>query len=591
MSKINRSAFLKQSFGALAFLSPLSNSLFAQTAQGNFKGSLDEDLLKRLLLLNDKLVTSLLNAESFEKNNRQIGYNFAVISASFCSPGSSYYQSSAVVSKLEKLVQLLLQVQAEDGTVNVGNLESPPDTAFLLETLTAGAFLLSKNTSPDVKTVNDLVKKFIVKAGDGLTTGGVHTPNHRWVVCAALARINALYPNQKYIDRIEEWLGEGIFIDNDGHFPERSMNYAVVEDNSLITMARLLNKPSLLAAVRRNLEMTYYYMEPNGDLVITDSRRQDQYTSKSIVSFYLHYRYIAIYDNSSKLGGIARTIEQLPAFEEEVLSKSLFQFLENNLLQKKLPEAIPPSVNYEKLFSTSDILRIRHDKVTTTFFGGADWPIIIASGRSNSPNFYSYRKGKAILKYLRLSTNFFSMGYFYGQGIKKEGNKYVLYKKLEVPYYQPLSKSFRKASGDYELSPSIDGRFWNKMDFKHRPVSNVKTLETRVSLIAANDKNELFFEVTGQVGVQVTIELCFKEGGRLSGITAGDNGNSFLEKGVGKYEFEGDVIEFGPGSVGHKIIAGLEGERYSTHFGNLRTTGEHVYLTGVTPFKHTLSFS
>jgi hypothetical protein len=48
------------------------------------------------------------------------------------------------------------------------------------------------------------------------------------VISAALARINKLYPNKKYIARIEEWLGEGVYIDSDGHYPERSRLYAGV---------------------------------------------------------------------------------------------------------------------------------------------------------------------------------------------------------------------------------------------------------------------------------------------------------------------------------------------------------------------------
>jgi hypothetical protein len=96
--------------------------------------------------------------------------------------------------------------------------------------------------------------------------------------------------------------------------------------------------------------------------------------------------------------------------------------------------------------------------------------------------------------------------------------------------------------------------------------------------------------VTGQAGVPVTIELCFQEGGKLSGVEPADNGNSFLVSGMGEYEFGGDSIRFGPGAVTHRAITGLEGERYSTHFGSLRTEGMYVYLTGTTPFTHKLSF-
>jgi hypothetical protein len=93
-------------------------------------------------------------------------------------------------------------------------------------------------------------------------------------------------------------------------------------------------------------------------------------------------------------------------------------------------------------------------------------------------------------------------------------------------------------------------------------------------------------------GIAVTIELCFKEGGRLTGMTAlnDPDNNQFLEKGYGRYEYKGDAIDFGPGAIAGKKITNLEGERYSTHFGSLRTKGMHVYLTGVTPFEHTLSF-
>jgi hypothetical protein len=595
MNKINRKSFLKM--GSLAMMAPLITSDFfnAAAAPANhkkrFRFNNDNDLLKRLVVANDKQVAELLQSTEIDKVSfsRKIGHDFAVLSASYCYSASSYYHSPVVITKLEALTALLAAVQSEDGTVNIGNLESPPDTAFLLEPLSAGAFLLKKDNSPGLTTVNNNIKKFIVKSGEALVTGGVHTPNHRWVICAALSRLNALYPNQKYLDRIGDWMGEGIFMDSDGHYPERSQNYANVENNSLITMGRLLNKPALFDFVGRNLDMTWYYADPNGDLVTTDSRRQDQYMSKSIVSFYLHYRYMAISQQNSKFAGITKQIEQLKGFDEDILQRSLFHFLEDPLLQQELPVASTLLVDYEKLFATSSLLRIRRKAITTTLFGGVDWPVIIASGRSNSPNFFSFRKGNAILKYIRFSSSFFSMGYFYSEGIQKEGNAYILHKKLEVPYYQPLPKDKRNSSGDYKLSPSIDDRFWNKMDFEDRKVSNVKTLSTTVTLNENNGTSELTFDVSGQAGVSVTIELCFLENGKLSGVSSAENGNSFLEQGMGTYEYNGDTIRFGPGAVDGKSIKGLEGERYSTHFGSLRTEGMHVYITGVTPFKHKLT--
>ena len=64
-----------------------------------------------------------------------------------------------------------------------------------------------------------------------------------------------------------------------------------------------------------------------------------------------------------------------------------------------------------------------------------------------------------------------------------------------------------------------------------------------------------------------------------------------MKEGTGEYRFGNDSIRFGPGVMKHENITGLEGERYSTHFGSLRTAGMHVYVTGVTPFVHRLKFA
>ena len=121
-----------------------------------------------------------------------------MLSAAYCVKGSAYYHNAAVVEKLDILVKFLASAQSEDGTVNVGNLESPPDTAFLIEILGPAATIMRRDNSSELKDVQQQLKQVLLKAGDGLTTGGIHTPNHRWVISAALAQINHLYPNKKY---------------------------------------------------------------------------------------------------------------------------------------------------------------------------------------------------------------------------------------------------------------------------------------------------------------------------------------------------------------------------------------------------------
>jgi hypothetical protein len=590
MENITRKEFIKNTvaLGALAILSPLSSELFAKEKSG-----VDEELMQKLIMANDKLVEKLVVELGSEITvlRRGLGYDFAYLSSSYCTKGSAYFQKEELPPLMIKILNFLSKTQAEDGTLDLGNLGSPPDTAFILEPICAATSILHKNKSKELNEVKETVKNFIVKAGVGLTEGGVHTPNHRWVVSAALSRIHSLYPNQKYVDRINDWLGEKVYNDSEGHYLERSVIYSEVIDRCLITIARLMNKPELLEPVRKNLKMTYYYMEPNGEVVSVESRRQDQFMIKNILEYYHHYRYLAIKENNSEFAGIARFIEGVKGFEEDVIGHSLFHFLEEPLLKRALPKASPLETDFEKLFTKTNLARIRRNNTTTTIFGGNDWPLIIASGRSTNPNFFSFRKGDAILRYMRLSNGFFNTGYFRSEGLKKEGNQYILHKKLEAPYYQPLPQNLRKEDGDYQLSESTDGRFWNKMDFEDRKISNVKTLDTTITVEERNGTNEVTFKISGADNVPVTIELCFGEGGKLTGVTDAEGGNFILEKGEGEYQMGKDSVKFGPGIMKHKKITGLDGEMYSSHFGSLRTEGMHVYLTGKTPFEHTIRFS
>lgn len=586
---MKRADFIKT--GTLAALAPLCQSLFAMNGHA-LPVLKDDALMKRMISLNDKGVGILVKTvqEGTLSFSRKTAYDFSVLSGSYCEPGSVYFHEDLLRQKMEILARFLSASQGEDGTVNIGNLESPPDTAFVVEILCTATVNLQKQSLPVLQPLLDLLKNILRKAGEALRTGGIHTPNHRWVICAALAQLHALYPDQKYVARINDWLGEGIYQDADGHYPERSGTYSMVENTAFISMARMLGKPELLNYVRKNLKMYLYYQEANGELVSNDSRRQDQYQARHSAILYLSYRYLAIRDNDRDFAAICKMIEATPWFEREVLEQGLFYFQENEILQQVLPAAAILPDRYEKLFPTSHLLRIKDQQTSITLFGGVDWPLIIASGRSCSPDFFSYRKGKAILKYLRLSTAFFSMGYFYSDGLQKKGNRYVLHKKLQIPYYQPLSPAKRKKSGDYTLSPSIDNRFWNKMDFSQRPTSNIKTLDTTIYLTETEGKVELEFIITGQQKVPVTIELCFHEGGSFTGLTTDTKGNQCLSGDNAVYSFEGDQISFGPGAMAGAVPDNLEGERYSTHFGSLKTSGSRVFLTGVTPFKHTLHF-
>ncbi|MCH5719094.1 hypothetical protein [Niabella hibiscisoli] len=303
---MKRSDFIKM--GTMAAFAPL----WVNPVSG-MNALIDKELMRKLIHANDVQAARLMKSveEGKLQFSRLVAYNIATLAAAYCEKESTLYHQAAVVEKLSILVKFLAAAQSEDGTVNVGNLESPPDTAFLIEIVGPAATIMQKDKSSDLKLVQQQLKQVILKAGEGLVTGGIHTPNHRWVISAALAQVNHLYPNKKYLDRIDDWLGEGVFMDADGHYPERSGIYSGVENAALITIARLTGKSDLYEPVRKNLAMYVYYIEANGDLVLNDSRRQDQYefAAKTATLFYLQYRYMSILDGNKNFAAIAKMLE------------------------------------------------------------------------------------------------------------------------------------------------------------------------------------------------------------------------------------------------------------------------------------------
>ena len=592
MKKITRKDFLKTN--ALALASAFApKTLLGQIMEQ--ESDRDEPLIIRLVKGNDRSVENYLNLMNRAQQRQYYRYlssPFAAFTAAYCHPESSYFKSKKLLLALEQTIEKLRTVQYPDGTLDSGgNRQSPPDTGFVLEALCPAANILNKQDFPELSNVKSELERFLLRAGEGIRTGGVHTPNHRWVVCSVLAQLYALFKDDKYVARIEEWLAEGIFINEDGQYPERSRNYSIVENNSLINIAQILDRPELYDIVKKNLVSTYYYMESDGELVCLDSRRQDQYRQVSITRFYLHYRYMAIHENDSFLAAVARRIESFDDFDRVVLSRSLPAFMTSALLGRELPENTKLPDRYTKHFVKSDLVRIKNGDVSASIYGGTDKPLVIASGRSCIPTFFTFRKGSAVLEYARLSTSFFRTGYFRSDGLIKDGNRYILSEKKEAYYYHPLPETERNDGGDYELTESLDGRFWSKMAFGSRP-KNTLTLDMSIVIEEENRSFRMDLDINGTENVAVTLELCFRKGGTLEGVTEGDNQDDyFLEEGYATYTSGNDSIQVGPGHFTHANLRGLDGEVYSTHFGSIKGEGKHLYITGLVPFKHSITIA
>lgn len=506
------------------------------------------ELLSKLIRLNDENIPNILNRQWTQKDNPYYGAVFdgdSVVSpmgtamliqnlvCSYVSPESKYYRSEELLDRLTLAAKGLLSLQHEDGTIDLisTNFHSTPDLGFTIYPLGIAWSIIQKNSKLNYGGFPGLLKQYLLNAGKALTVGGVHTPNHRWVISGALAWLYTFFPDPAYLARVEEWLAEKVDIDPDGQYNERSTAvYTPTTNRSLIEIAKRMNHPDLFEIIRKNLDMTFYYLHSNGEIVTESSNRQDKYQRSNMSGYYLAYNYMARHDKNSRYAGMVSYIEKsVPVADLEYLLPYL---LEDSSLFGEMPASSALPTSYHQYFRFSDMIRIREENV--------DMSIIL-----NNTTFFTYFKGEAALEAVRLSSSFFGKGQFQSQQMEKEGDTYVLSSVLEGPYYQPLPK---------EKIPA-EGEAWGKVPRTERVQSEVQTLRTKIYLTPVGGKARIKIVMDGPKNLPVTLELGFRQGGKLSNVSAKKGiSSAFLVKNgeYATYRKGNDMIKIGPGKGSHK---------------------------------------
>jgi len=543
---------------------------------GNIKSG-GKWIIQKLTELNDEKIEELLTRQIDKPGDRWDGgiinaYDIPnahstsgfleILGASYASPFSTYYLSESLEKPMDSAISCLLHVQYSDGTIDLHttNFHSTPDTAFIVNYLSPVYVILKGLERPGLEGLLDKMSRFFHHAGKCFLVGGIHTPNHRWVVCSALARLNDFFPSQEYIERMDEWLSEGIDMDPDGQYTEKSVSiYSPVCNNMFLTIGRLLNRPELHDVVRKNLEMTLYYIQPGGEVLTDASGRQDAARTGYVNRYYYSYRYFAIKDSNPVYSAVCDLIEtQMP----ELIVGQLPELLEDPVFEKELisPSKIPD--NYFKRFEHSGVFRIRR--------GNSDISII-----EKNPTFLSFMKGKAVLQSMRLAAAFFgSKGQFISEETEFDGSRIVLSSYTKHGYFQPFPEEHRPEDGD-----------WHKMPRGMRELSEPQIIQVKVAIRESDGKVSIELQIDGTENIPVSCEMSFRPGGELSGVTEDKHMEDayFLGSEMGAYKHGDDIIKFGPGIVSH---------RWAQMRGMLdKQDGNSVYITGYTPFKHVIEIS
>ena len=571
---IHRRVFLKQA-GLTATAATLAPGWV--TSQWSNRAADRDQIVKKLTGINDSLIEDALSRQIHDPGTRWHGgfvdsfklpnanilrHHLVRIFSSYLSPESTHYRSNRLHESLILALDCLLNVQHDDGTIDLHstNFRSPPDTAFFVNFLSpAYAVLQDMNNAEDI---TEKLGTFLNRTGEGLLVGGIHTPNHRWVVCNALARLHQFFPSQKYIDRMDEWLSEGIDIDPDGQYQETSVvTYTPHVNNAFQTIGHLLDRPELLDVVRKNLEMTLYYIRPHGELMAAAAGRGPQ--TGFVSRYYYGYKYFAIIDHNPVYAAVADLAEREFIRELAMISYGwiITSLLEDPVFERKMADPAEIPDDYVKRFPHSGVFRIRR--------GNQDLAVI-----ENHTNFFTYMKGRAVLEAVQLHAAFYgNRGQFRAEEADIQNSTIKLQRSATHGYFQPFPEEKRTGDGD-----------WSQLPRDKREMSQVQTLNYRITISEQDGGVTMDVEVEGVDHVPVSLELCFRHDGELSGVIDDPHNEDsfFLDKEQGQYKAGSDVIHFGPGRTEHKW-ARMRGMMP-------KHQGKSVHLTGETPFKHTISF-
>jgi hypothetical protein len=504
-------------------------------------------------------------------------------------PGSALHASAEAASAAARLVAFLDGMQGANGLFDGENLASPPDTAFTINDLCDTYALLQTEAVPEaLRPLAGALEAIALKAAGPLRHGGVHTPNHRWELSAALARLHRHWPDERLVARVDQWLAEGVDIAPDGLYSERSAIYSLAVSNpSLTAVGTVLDRPALLDMVCRNLEAIAATALPDGTVETVHSRRQDQKGSFPLAPFLMQFRRYAI---ARERGDFAAVVERILKEPITGAADALAELLLEPALGEVLPEAEAPQAK-TTVFESAGLAVARDGDVAVTVFGGTDyaghgW---IRSGLSSNPTFLRVFNGGAVLDSVRLSREFFGMGPFRADRFESVPGGFVLTERVAAAYYQPLPEEFRRADGMYALRD--DGRFSASMDFAHRPIDEV-ALETEVRVHLTDEEVRLGIEaIPGSV--RQVLELAFREGGELEGVRPLDSGGfTPVEDGfayrVGEHRIEVRVDGRGTGTAG---LAYHPGEDYTHLSGTDAAQGLRVYVPLPETGRSTISFS
>ena len=532
----------------------------------------------------DKCVESSLRLQCLDENSSSYGtfwdvargYNEPCTGISltkqfveaYYTPDSRYYHDDTLLRRALLSMRWTNARQHEDGSLDLleTNFHDSAETGFTVHEL-GPAYKVMKALTRHTPAEDELeteILRYLNGAADAMVNLGFHTPNHRWVISAALAYCWRLLGREDCRAHIDDFLREGIDCDENGEYTERSSGvYNAICDRSLSMMARELDMPDLYEHVKRNLRMILTYIEPDNTISTINSRRQDVGKAPDWTMYYSNFLQMALVTGDGDFAWVAdRMLEQLEKRPCAPYCEQFSELILNPGLRARLAEIQPaaPSFNYNRFYEASGVARFRE----------GDFALTIVKER---PVFIKFQY-KNHAGYVRMAGSFFARGQFAAQSLTQTEDGYELRFHDRWGYKRPLP----------EKPETSD---WTKMDHTKRESVAMQDFDMAVRIHLCADGMTLDVSGEGCENIPSKLELLFEPNGHYlteNVIARAHGGDYFFQKGDSEYIFD-DHSGF---AVQGGFRSHHAGERLR---GTLGVDDDHFFIamTAFTPYHHSVT--
>lgn len=453
---------------------------------------------------------------------------------------------AAYVERMEAAADYLLSAQRPTGRIDLldCNIDSPPDTAFSVIPICLGyEHLWACGFPAELQSLRVKLDQFLQAAAKGLIEGGVHTPNHRWVITSALLLLQRRFPDLAARPIANAYLAETFDINDEGFFIERSASvYDAVCDRSLFLIDWCIGHKAAREAALKNLRLDLQMLNEDGTIETGLSHRQDY--GKRAVPSGLTSCYLRAY-----------ALTNDPAFLSA--ARGIYSAMKTPLSLRRDNEVAAVWLAHEYLLGLPEprervlngayLLRgTLHLEKAGYWRAGTDaYMVSCFSGR---PHLLSFRAGEAELASLQIAQAYLGHGQFVAdEMISGHRQLQLLYKgkhpgRLSPAYYKPLGREVpvEKWSEVYAQRetvpmPAPGGKLTIKLE------DEGVVLEFLPDKIQEGTLGQIAFDFPPG-GVWECDSCRVKpEAGQVM----------FLKEGFGRMSFGNDVIEIGPGCYGH----------------------------------------